>query len=201
MKALILIFMLSLCGFLTAQDHNLNLSVWHTNDAIKASDYQSVKKTGMYWFLSNDKDNIYISLKITDTEIQDLISGDGLTIWIDMDGKHSKKMGVRYLSKSETKMPSSQTNTIELIGFITEQERHFAADNPDNFKASVKKDENGIVFFRMIMPVSKLPLRNSQDGRGTMPFSLGVEAGSSPSGKAGNSQLYWINHVKLATSQ
>jgi hypothetical protein len=200
MKSVILILILFLNGSLRAQDHNLSLSFWHTGDVVKDSDYQPIKKSGISFFLSNNNEKIYINLKITGKDVQNLILEDGLTIWIDMDGKHARKMGVRFVPKSDKKAPFSQTNTIELIGFITEQERHFAAENPDNFKASVKSDD-GIIYFRMIMPVSKLPLRNSQDGRGTMPFYLGVEAGSSSSGSSGNSRLYWINHVKLATSE
>jgi hypothetical protein len=112
-------------------------------------------------------------------------------------------------------------NTIEILGFITEQQRRFPAENRDSFRGSVKLDEGGILFYKLIMPLAKLPLRNSRDNRGAMSFMIGIEYGSSAgtnktgaargpapssifhsgsSGRGGSEQI-WIKDVRLATSK
>lgn len=212
---------------LNAQKGDLHLSRWHASDKIEDSDYQLIKKAGLYYFISNDKNSIYISLKTSERVTQEKILEEGLTVWINMDDKDQAKMGIRYpigsrnqksakrSNKSDNGVNSdtmsvlSMANTIELIGFITEQERRFPAQNPDNFNGSVKY-ENGILYYRMVMPVAKLPIRNSRQGNGAMPFTLGFEYGfipqmqSSPNSTGshgGSADLKWINHIKLATTR
>jgi hypothetical protein len=166
-----------------------------------------------------------------------MILKEGLIIWVDMDGKSLKKLGVRYPIGSENlgrynrtgqsddvKNPAvdgssllKMANTIELIGFISEQERRFSSENPDNFRGSVRY-EGGILFYRMLMPIFKLPVRNSKEGNGAMPFNLCVEYGFQPEDKnpdgrmktgrnarikqkVAGSEVYWIKNVKLATSK
>jgi hypothetical protein len=241
MRSSVLILSCFICSVLNAQKENLNLCQWHVSDKIEASDYQLIRKTKLYCFLSNDNDNIYIDMKVEDQGIQNRILKKGLTIWISMDGKEVKKMGVRFpigsqnqgvhkkpdLSENNTNQegnlvtPLSLANTIELIGFTNEQERHFPSENYDNFRGSVKYDEEGTLYYKMIMPIAKLPVRNSREGHGAMPFILGIEYGSlamtnqsgenrgpapssifhSHSSGAGESELHWINNVRLATSK
>jgi hypothetical protein len=226
MKSLLSLFLILTCINLNAQRGNLLMSRWHLNDKSAQADFQLLKKAGLYYFISNDNDNIYIRLRFADPKIQDKILKDGLTIWINMDDNQATRMGVRYpmgsLNQEINKKHDSGekkeavddsdislANTIELIGFISEQERHFPAENPDNFTGSVKYDENGVLLYRMVMPIAKLPVRNSRDGNGAMPFSLGFQYGFIPSsssihssgGHKGSSDLYWINNVKLATSK
>jgi hypothetical protein len=213
---------------LNAQKGNLMLSRWHVSDKIEDSDYQLIKKVRLYYFISNDNDNIYIRLKTSERDIQERILKEGLTVWINMDDKDQAKMGVRYPigsqnqnsnkrrnnsennAGSDTISVLSMANTIELIGFISEQQRRFPAQNPDNFNGSVKY-ENGILYCRIVMPAAKLPIRNSRQGNGAMPFALGFEYGfipqmqsssnSSAGSHGGSADLNWINHIKLATSR
>jgi hypothetical protein len=165
---------------------------------------------------------------------------EGLTIWISMDGKAVKNMGIRFPIGSQnqgghrkadrhennstpdgnTVNPLSLANTIELIGFTNEQQRHFPSDNHDSFRGSVIYDEAGTLFYRLVIPITKLPVRNSREGHGAMPFTLGIEYGSLPvmnkqenrgpkpssifrSGRSGGgaSEVNWINNVKLASSK
>ena len=207
MKLAVLILSLFVSVGMNAQKGNLNLSKWHFSNEVKASDYQFINKVKLYCFLSNDYDNIYIDLKVEDAEVQERILKEGLTIWIDMDGKSAKQMGVRYpigsqnpvgrkkLDYSEnTNNPSgsivaslSLANTIELVGFINEEVRHFPSENADNFGGSVKFDKEGILYYKLVMPIAKLPLRNSKQSNGAMPFALGIEYGLiSPGNKSGN---------------
>lgn len=228
MKSTISILALFIFFSLNAQKGNLIQSRWHTNDKIEDSDYQLLKKAGFYYFISNDNDNIYISLKTSERLVQEKILKEGLTVWLNMDDKDNAKMGIIYpigsdnqninkrRDKSENNAGSdtmsvlSMANTIELIGFISEQERRFPAQNPDNFNGSVKY-EKGILYYRMVMPIAKLPIRNSRQGTGAMPFTFGFEYGfiplmqsssnSSPGSHTRSADLTWLNHIKLSTSR
>ncbi len=207
MKLTFLIFSLFMSVGINAQKGNLNVSKWHLSSEVKASDYQFINKVKLYCFLSNDDDNIYIDLKIEDAKVQERILKEGLTIWIDMDGKSAKQMGVRYPMGSQNpvgrKKPDysenadkqsgsivnslALANTIELIGFINEEVRHFPSENADNFRGSVKFDKEGILYYKMVMPIAKLPLRNSKKNNGAMTFAIGIEYGLVSAGnKSGN---------------
>jgi hypothetical protein len=240
MKSSVLILSLFICCGLSAQTSNLNLSRWHINDKVEASDYQHIKKARLYCFFSNDYDNIYINIKVEDRDVQSRILKEGLTIWINMDGKPVKNLGVRFpigsqnqgsrrkadrhenksIPDGNTATPLSLANTIELIGFINEQQRHFPSDNHDSFRGSVIYNESGTLFYKLVLPLAKLPVRNSRIGHVAMPFTLGIEYGSSPtvnkqgnrgpkpssvfhSGRSGggSSELNWIYNFKLATSR
>ena len=241
MKYCILIISMLLSGGLNAQRRNLNLSRWHLNDKIESSDYLPVGKSGLYCLISNDNDNVYIDMKVEDRKIQNRILTEGLTIWINMDGREEKKMGIRFPLGSRNQpgrkktehgenSPSraesvenllSMANTIEILGFISEQQRRFPSENHDSFRGSVKMEEGGKLYYKLIIPLAKLPMRNSRGSHGAMPFILGIEYGSLPatnksgvnrgpapssifhsgsSGKGG-SELIWIKDVRLATSK
>jgi hypothetical protein len=197
MKSTLLILSLFLSVAANAQKENLNESRWHSGDNNRISDYKNVKKSGISYFLSNDNENIYLDLRIEGTEVQNVIIRQGMVLWIDMEGKLRKKLGVRFpvgsqkqLSHSKAsqlelttnpdgspKTPLSMANTIELIGFTGEQERHFPSENADNFSATLKYDNDGVLCYKMRMPLAKLPVRNTKEGNGALPFTLGLEYG------------------------
>ncbi len=99
-----------------------------------------------------------------------------------MDGKQTKKMGIRYPIGSQRSSgrnrngmelmqtnpdgsmvtPLSLANSIELIGFTGESERHLPSENADSFNGNVKYDSNGILHYRLVMPVSKIPIQKLQ---------------------------------------
>jgi hypothetical protein len=191
----------------------------------------------LLYCLSNDNDNIYIDLKCDNPSKQLMILREGLIIWIDMDNKSLKKLGVRFPLGTQRRQIKNRTGqsydeikpvedvpslarmskTIELVGFISEQERHFSSENPDNFRGSVRY-EDGTLHYKMVMPLAKLPVRNSKGGNGAMPFALGIEYGftsdinaqdrkmstrrneRTPKTSTG-SEMLWIKNVKLATSK
>jgi hypothetical protein len=240
-KSSAFIFLFFVCCGLNAQKGNLNLSRWYFTDKIEVSDYQLIRKAKLYCFLSNDNENLYFNIKVDDQGVQSRILKEGLTIWINMDEKEVKKLGIRFPLGSQNQgahkkadhsennpIPDeslanaiSLANTIELIGFTSEEERHFPSENHDNFRGSVKYDEAGILYYKMLMPIARLPVRNSREGHDAMPFTLGIEYGSLPGiNKTGENRgpapssvfrsvktngaesvLNWINNVILATSK
>jgi hypothetical protein len=205
MKQLILSFTILFCLTLNAQKEKLTQSSWNEKgqEEVTASSgqYTFSEKGKLSYFLSNNNESIFIDIKIEDAGVQNRILKEGLTIWVNMDGKSAKKMGIRYPIGSEysgnhnkqgmpeTRLnadgslvtPLSMANTIELTGFTNEESRRFPSSNPDNFRGSVKYDKDGNLLYKMVMPVEKLPVRNSKDGVGAMPFTLGIEYGAPPS--------------------
>jgi hypothetical protein len=206
MKTQVLILLSFVCLGIDAQKGNQVPVAWHISEKINASDYQVIKKSNLSYYLSNDNENFYIDLKIEDAGVQNKILKEGLTIWIDMDDKSAKKMGIRFPIGSQNKSgrtnslsesmlnsdgtlitPLSQANTIELIGFNSEETRRFPSENTDNIRGSVKYDNEGILYYKMVLPFAKLPLRNSKQGDGAMPFAIGLEYGILSSvNKSGN---------------
>jgi hypothetical protein len=222
MKTLTILIAFLSCISLSAQKGKLFVSSWHEvgNDGtgITTASYSNFKKGNLYYFLSNDNANVYIDMKIVDPPTQTRILEYGLTIWINMDGKELKKMGIRFpigsqnskvrknsdmgeynMSKDvNTATLLSLANKIELLGFTSEEVRLFPAGNSDNFRGSLRYDNEGTLYYRMVMPIAKLPVRNSKDGNGAMPFHLGFEYGQSNTLPA---LSFWIKNFKLVTDK
>ncbi len=173
--------------------------------AIPQSDFQFNKKSKIYYLTSNDEQNFYIDIRVEDTETEARILREGLVFWINADGKSNKNKGVRYPIGTENakrpfmqganlpqqtesgvpKSPIAQANTIELIGFPQNEGRFFPSDNTDNVRGTVRYDNQGILHYRLIIPVSKLGLEPARDGNGTIPFTLGIEIGAQVMGMMG----------------
>jgi hypothetical protein len=200
MRLTLLILTLFVCLDLTAQKENFFISKWRNNPdqdlQLTFKDYISAKKGQVLYYLSNDDANIYVDMKILETLEENRILKMGLTVWIDMDGKTRKIMGIRYpigsqysrgrggqsnFSNAGTQAtPLSQANTIQLIGFKDVEGTRLPSDNPGNIRGSVKYDQEGELIYRLVIPLSKLPLRNDAPGKGLMPFTIGIEYGAPP---------------------
>jgi hypothetical protein len=202
MKILTIILSLVVCTTLNAQKGKIFISSWQENadeeTNIPPDKYSFYEKGKYYYHISNNEDFIYLKIKVEDPGVQNRILKEGLTVWINMDSKSTKKMGIRYPvgtqnSSSrggpnipEVKLnpdgtiatPVSQANTIELIGFTNEDKRRFPSDNYDSFRGSVGYDKEGILQYKMVMPVEKLPVRNTKEGNGALPFTIGIEYGT-----------------------
>jgi hypothetical protein len=201
MKLTLSILSIALCASLSAQK-GVVLFKWNedggSEKSIPADAYTFFKKGNLYYSFSNDNTNIYVDIKIEDSGVETRILKEGLVVWINSDNKADKKMGVHFPIGSQNSRrrpgtpepkfnadgspitPLSQANTIELIGFASEQQRRLPADNPDSFKGSVKYDNDGILHYKLIIPIEKLPVRNAKEGTGTSPFALGIEYGIDP---------------------
>jgi hypothetical protein len=207
----ILLLSFHVCVNLNAQKSKTINSFWHENTGedpeYSLSDFSHHSKGKFDYFIANNNEYIYLLIK-TNTAIQNRILTHGMTIWINMDNKPIRNLGIRfplgYANSDTGKAPGlpeenskttnqdslySFANTIELIGFRGE-ERRFPSDNTGNFGGHVKSAD-GKLHYLMRMPTAKLPLRNAKTGVGAMPFTIGIEPG-------GSGPVFWINNVKLA---
>jgi hypothetical protein len=209
MKKAFLLLTLILCLNANAQKGNLYLSNWleSRNDiTIPLSKYICNNKGKLCYFFSNDNENFSCDILFNDINSIDRVLKEGMTVWIDMDGKQTKKMGVKFplgaqLSGSTATL-LSMANIIELIGFTRENERRFPSENADNCRGYVKIDEEGVLHYKMIIPITKLPVRNSKDASGAMPFNIGIEYGVvQGSGSSKAPVFVWIKNVRLATGK
>jgi uncharacterized membrane protein YgcG len=204
MKALILILSFIVCTGLYAQKEKFFVFNWRSNGSeelkIPSDKYQSFGKSKLLCYFSNDKDNIYIDMKIVESVELNKILQMGLTVWIDMDEKTRKEMGLRFpigsrfsrdqnrrgnenltdIIMAEKKSPLAFANEIEIIGFKGEETRRLPSDNSDSFRGYVKYDIEGDLLYNLIIPIVKLPLRNSGKSNEPMPFNLGIEYGAAP---------------------
>jgi len=226
MKQIVSFLLVLLSLNLSGQSSNLIQSRWNEDGApdnnILQNDWSYLRKGRVYYFISNDDNKIYVSLKIQDPAAGLRILREGLKLWINMDNRPEKNLGIHFPLGAQNQSSGSRKSdqqesgaqevsiinalskatAIELIGFKGE-ERKLKADNPDSFTGAVSIDSQGSLLYNMVLPVEKLPVRNSRDGVGAMPFSLGIEYGTTAvNGKKTPAPvLVWIKSIKLATDK
>jgi hypothetical protein len=210
MKKAFFLLTLILCLNTNAQKSNQYPSNWFKNldgeFIIPRDRYICNNKGKLCYFFSNDKENFSIDILFINSNASDRVLREGMTVWIDMDSKQAKKMGVKYplggqFSESTATLLST-ANTIELVGFPRDTERRFPSENADNCNGYLKIDKEGVLHYKMIIPITKLPVRNSKDASGAMPFDLGIEYGAVQGAVSSASPvLVWIRNVKLATGK
>jgi hypothetical protein len=226
MKHTFFLILLFVFPVLSAQKGKDIQSHWNENgtpeETISTENWTFQKQGKFNYFISNDKDKIFLTIKIQEAPVQLRVLREGLKLWINMDNKPITILGVHFPlgtlnsgtngKRSEQQISQApevslitavaKATTIELIGFKGE-ERKLKAENPDSFTGSVIIDNQGVLFYRMVLPFEKLPLRNSREGVGAMPFSLGIEYGSAIETMKKNSApvLVWIKNIRLATNK
>jgi len=225
MNKIVLIGVLVMSVNVSAQKGDLIVSKWNRNAdtgfVVSPADFSIIKKGNINYSISNNNEFIFLSLKITDLKVQDIILKEGLTVWVNMDNKPARNMGIRFPVGSHSSIdrnkpgdvdpssdsaespgtPVSLANTIELIGFKNESIRRFPAGNPDSFRGSVRIDEKDTFYYRMAMPIEKLPMRNSKSGKGSSPFSFGIEYGTSGSQSGSKPVSLWIKNIIIVTDR
>jgi hypothetical protein len=212
-------------------------SSWHIEGSDELStpetDFIYFEKGKIFYFISNDENKVVLDIRVKDEGVQNRILIEGMTVWIDMDGRQDKDMGVRfpigskYQSAGKSNLttlnengsivtPLSMAKTIELIGFSGENSNRLPSENYDSYNGFVKYDKEGILYYRLNIPLEKIPLRNSKDGVGAVPFNLGIEygvrgnkgggvppAGPPQNGSGGNAEtkppvLQWVKNISLS---
>jgi hypothetical protein len=160
---------------------------------IPDDEYTSTRKGAILYCLSNDEKDIYVDMKITESEDQSRILQSGMTIWLNADGKSRKTLGIRFPVGSRytrdraqnsfinKPTPLSMANTIQLVGFGEGLESRFPSENTDNIRGVIKYDEQGNLIYNMTIPVDKLP--EAEKMAATDPknlWTIGIEYGAPP---------------------
>lgn len=156
--------------------------------------YVFFKKGNFLYYVSNDNENLYIDIKIEDSGVQSRILQEGLTVWLNADGKQRKEVGIRYplgakftdgpgrrnQGNSASVSPLAKANTIQLIGFPGDGQNMIPAKNDDNFSGSLEYDQDGNLFYNLRLPISRLSLIAAEGGAGFEPSTIGIEYGGMP---------------------
>lgn len=207
MKLVIVISALILCLGLNAQKEQNFVCKWLDGSSGKVllpADYVSTRKETLFYCLSNDDKNMYVDIRFTESVDQSKVLQMGLVLWVNTDGKSRKITGIRFPNgakfsraargRGESQQalnqatPLSMANTIELIGFKNVVPNRFPSNNSDNFRGSVKYDNDGNLLYSMTLPLANLPAGGkSSDGKASL-MNFAIEYGAPPqnSGQSGS---------------
>jgi hypothetical protein len=98
MRTFVTILSLALTTAVYAQkDKSLHLQWYESaNGNLYSTELQYSERGKFYYSFSNDRDNLYVVMKVFEKDVQKQILFSGLTIWIDMDGRKAKKTGLKF---------------------------------------------------------------------------------------------------------
>lgn len=149
------------------------------------------KSSGISYGVSNDLENIYLRLNITDQDIQKKILMAGLTIWIDTTGNKKTKVGITcpiqkapfemnkntmHPMKDESNWNKNQILEAEFIGFKKSIESYYLSSNPYKVEVSIDIDEFKSMYYEMLIPLSVI--YKNYANLSSKSLSLGFETGS-----------------------
>jgi hypothetical protein len=175
---------------------NINTAKWWNENfnnsvmSLSLPDFLYNSDNKIFYIIGNDKDSLFICLKIPDEFQQAKILHGGITLWIDLKDKKHKELGIRfpvgkmppkhfkdneqYLDVNERRNQLlERLNEIELIGFNGDKDRYIIpCDNPADIHASIDYDKNGYLFYKLVIPFNKLPASTWNSDK---LFSIGFE--------------------------
>jgi len=205
MKKIVTIIALLLGIHLYAQKGNESLCRWHAEGSdemsIPADNYQFFKKGNFYYYLANDNQDLYLDLKIEDSGVQYKVLQEGMNVWINPDGKSTKKTGFRFPIGAKSSKPAmmrdpgnnvnpespiAMAHTIELIGLSDSKSRMVPADGSEKYQGSVKYSKEGDLYYCLRIPLSEINSESDRSGKEKPELCIGIEYGAPPA--AGNPQ-------------
>lgn len=195
-KQISIVIVLSVLILSCAQQKHLQTK-WHKaeykqEDDIPRTDFWYHKKGKLMYLVSNDKENLYIHMKIMDISTVRKILDFGFTVWVDANGTNKKTLGIKFplakkermpglhidqrKSQSRVQIPSLDAKySIGLIGFDD-------SGNNSIIDADLEADVNGSIGFSEYNELEyslKFPLQKM--GISTLEnkiISLNLESGS-----------------------
>ena len=100
MKKILTLLSLTLCASIYAQKDKSYHNHWResndNNIKLHTTEFIYSEKGMFYYYFSNDRENLYINLRIFNSEVKGQVLSRGLTIWIDTKGKKARKLGIKY---------------------------------------------------------------------------------------------------------
>ncbi len=162
-------------------------------------------KAKMLYGISNDTENLYVNIKITDYTVQKKVLVTGLTLWIDTVGKKQENFGITCPVEGEfhkllrenvkrgekshgmKKMDKQAVNheykegfaKMELSGFEPDVNSVTTNKNVSNINMTLRIDSLQIMYYEASIPLNKIFTNpNEYLNDTTKLFSYGVETGS-----------------------
>lgn len=157
----------------------------------KYSDFVFTRKGTYFYYITNDQDNIYVNLRVSNFDAKRLIASTGVTVWINADGKKARKVGIKYPSTPPRRGggnqaggppaqnqrnnqgqaqagqkppagPAQAQSFITLIGFDKTGDKIIPSGSPGDFRGSITTPKNDM-HYQLVIPVSKLPVTINKD--------------------------------------
>jgi hypothetical protein len=198
MKTSALFLLMALSVGLNAQKEKSISCLWResaTQDMrSRVTEFIYSQKGQFYYYLSNDRENLYVDLRFFEKEIQNAVMRSGLTLWINMDGKKEKNVGIRYplVTRNSERPPSSATtggitagqapgrnrnnqapdlNILELVGFSESGPVQISASENNNVRGSIKYENDGM-WYEVVIPFNKMPQVAQKNKKNTITFGF-----------------------------
>ena len=171
-------------------------------------DYWYSKDGQLLYLVTNDSENLYVHLKVSErTSIQKILNF-GFTVWIDKDGKNKKKIGVKFPLTQSDRMPPAQYQNnqsmnksngankfksqlldqifeIELIGFNDNKENDIILANTKNhINGKMSFNEYNELEYQLKMPFKYFNI----DLKKNRLISINMESGSLDMGNSASRQ-------------
>lgn len=146
---------------------------------------------GVSYGISNDSENLYIRLNITDQDVQRKILMAGLTLWIDTTGRKKEDLGIicpiqKAPARMDEKAMKGMTNPhdfnknelleAEFIGFSKSICSYYISNNPYKINVSIDIDEFKSMYYEMKIPL--LTIYKEFSDLTNKELSIGFETGS-----------------------
>lgn len=151
-----------------------------------------------FYFLSNNKDSLFVNLKFQDEQVQKRVLQSGLTLYFDFRKKFKKENSIQFPVQSNQpkekkggppgknepgnsigmlKEMCLEKNELWITGFDEPQDEEIIvpADNPDGISGYLRFSDKDELLYQVAIPFEKIPEYSSGE-RG--PFSFMIESGS-----------------------
>jgi hypothetical protein len=197
---LLLVLLLTFNGY--SQSKTMQ-SKWHSDklnldNPVSVDNYYYDSEQKVFYGISNNSENIVITMRIVDEAAKNKVLRSGITTWIDITAKNKKKLGVRFpLEQNQEEYPTAQrsrpdekpgdnininpnefvakNSEIELIGFEGKNSRQIlSAFNKEGVKGVLKYNDMGDLLYRLTVPFSILNINGLQ---GDVFLSINIESG------------------------
>jgi len=199
MKSIFVFISLIFCTSVTAQKDKFYQCLWHKKDSdmfkTRHAEFEYSEKGKFLYCISNDSKNAYIDLEIGDKNVINQVLRSGLTVWINTDGKKSKKTGVKYPAGSPStnkgNLPGRQGNqnpadmkngqtspgvgahdSLALIGFTKGEPVLIPNHETDNFQGSASVQKNSNLYYELIIPLAKISTAETSNKKKAKPIPL-----------------------------
>jgi hypothetical protein len=199
MKFLFVFLYFIICTTVSAQKDKFYQCLWHKKDSdmfkTQHAEFEYSEKGKFLYCISNDSKYAYIDLEIGDKNVINQVLKSGLTVWINTDGKKSKKTGVKYPagtpSTNRGNMPGKQGNqmppdmkngqtspgvgahdSLALIGFTKGEPVLIPNHETDNFQGSAIVQKNSNLYYELIIPLAKISTAETSNKKNAKPTPL-----------------------------